>query len=136
MPLGVIGVDLRVAPQRHRGHRRALPEIGQRRHPARRVKEAARTNAALADAVAGRLHEGRASPPEPCSSSSRRTARWSRRLLTASEYIDMIIPRGGAGLHQFCAENATIPVITGGIGICHIYVDESADLDKAVADHL
>jgi len=53
-------------------------------------------------------------------------------LLRLHEYVDMIIPRGGAGLHQFCRENATIPVITGGIGICHIYVDESADLDSAV----
>jgi len=53
-------------------------------------------------------------------------------LLRLHDYVDMIIPRGGAGLHQFCRENATIPVITGGIGICHIYVDESADPDAAV----
>ena len=53
-------------------------------------------------------------------------------LLRLDDYVDMIIPRGGAGLHQFCRENATIPVITGGIGICHIYVDESADLRTAV----
>lgn len=53
-------------------------------------------------------------------------------LLRLHRYVDMIIPRGGAGLHQFCRENATIPVITGGIGICHIYVDASADLDAAV----
>jgi len=53
-------------------------------------------------------------------------------LLRLREYVDMIIPRGGAELHQFCLENATIPVITGGIGICHLYVDESADLARAV----
>lgn len=53
-------------------------------------------------------------------------------LLRLHDYVDMIIPRGGAGLHQFCRENATIPVITGGIGICHIYVDESADLEAAL----
>jgi glutamate-5-semialdehyde dehydrogenase len=53
-------------------------------------------------------------------------------LLRLHEYVDMIIPRGGAGLHQFCRENATIPVITGGIGICHLFVDDSADLAKAV----
>ncbi|GAI25162.1 unnamed protein product, partial [marine sediment metagenome] len=47
-------------------------------------------------------------------------------------YVDMIIPRGGAGLHRLCREQSTIPVITGGIGICHIFVDESADLEKAV----
>ena len=44
----------------------------------------------------------------------------------------MIIPRGGASLHQLCREQATIPVITGGMGICHIFVDESADLARAV----
>jgi glutamate-5-semialdehyde dehydrogenase len=44
----------------------------------------------------------------------------------------MIIPRGGAGLHQFALDNATIPVITGGIGICHAYVDESADPAKVM----
>lgn len=53
-------------------------------------------------------------------------------LLQMYEYVDMIIPRGGAGLHQFCRENSRIPVITGGIGICHLFVDESADLDGAI----
>jgi glutamate-5-semialdehyde dehydrogenase len=53
-------------------------------------------------------------------------------LLAMDEYVDMIIPRGGAGLHQFCREHSRIPVITGGIGICHLFVDESADLDAAL----
>jgi glutamate-5-semialdehyde dehydrogenase len=53
-------------------------------------------------------------------------------LLHLHEYVDIIIPRGGAGLHRFCRENSRIPVITGGIGICHIYVDESADPEKAL----
>lgn len=53
-------------------------------------------------------------------------------LLRLDAYVDMIIPRGGAGLHRFCRENATIPVITGGIGICHLFVDASADLDRAI----
>jgi glutamate-5-semialdehyde dehydrogenase len=44
----------------------------------------------------------------------------------------MLIPRGGAELHQYCRENSTIPVITGGIGICHLFTDESADLSAAV----
>lgn len=48
------------------------------------------------------------------------------------QYVDMIIPRGGAGLHQLCKEQSTIPVITGGIGICHIYVDASANKKKAI----
>jgi gamma-glutamyl phosphate reductase len=53
-------------------------------------------------------------------------------LLRLDRYVDMIIPRGGAGLHRLCIEQSTIPVITGGIGICHIFVDDSADLDRAV----
>ena len=53
-------------------------------------------------------------------------------LLRLDQYVDMIIPRGGAALHRLCREQGTIPVITGGIGICHIYVDESADLARAV----
>jgi len=44
----------------------------------------------------------------------------------------MLIPRGGAGLHQYCRDNSTIPVITGGIGICHLFVDESADLADSI----
>jgi glutamate-5-semialdehyde dehydrogenase len=53
-------------------------------------------------------------------------------LLKLHEHIDLIIPRGGASLHGFCRENSRIPVITGGIGICHIFVDESADLEKSL----
>jgi len=53
-------------------------------------------------------------------------------MLRLYEYIDMIIPRGGNSLHTFCRENSSIPVITGGIGVCHIFVDESAQLDKAL----
>jgi glutamate-5-semialdehyde dehydrogenase len=54
------------------------------------------------------------------------------QLLKMHQYVDMLIPRGGAGLHTFCRENSTIPVITGGIGICHLFVDESADLEKSI----
>ena len=49
-------------------------------------------------------------------------------LLQLDSYVDLIIPRGGAGLHDFCRKNSRIPVITGGIGICHLFVDESANL--------
>jgi glutamate-5-semialdehyde dehydrogenase len=52
-------------------------------------------------------------------------------LLQLHPYVDIIIPRGGNALHQFCREHSKIPVITGGIGICHLFVDESADLDAA-----
>lgn len=53
-------------------------------------------------------------------------------LLALHDYVDVIIPRGGAALHKFCRDNSRITVITGGIGICHLFVDESADLEKAI----
>jgi glutamate-5-semialdehyde dehydrogenase len=53
-------------------------------------------------------------------------------LLQMQDDVDMLIPRGGAALHQFCRENSRIPVITGGIGICHLFVDESADQDASL----
>jgi glutamate-5-semialdehyde dehydrogenase len=53
-----------------------------------------------------------------------------KEMLRANGLIDMIIPRGGAALHQFAIENASVPVITGGIGICHVFVDAAADLTK------
>jgi glutamate-5-semialdehyde dehydrogenase len=54
------------------------------------------------------------------------------QLLKLDEYVDMIIPRGGAGLHKMCKENSNIPVIIGGFGISHIFVDESADLERSL----
>ncbi|ODY79775.1 glutamate-5-semialdehyde dehydrogenase [Vibrio parahaemolyticus] len=54
------------------------------------------------------------------------------QLLKLDDYVDMLIPRGGAGLHKMCKENSTIPVIIGGFGISHIFVDESADLEKSL----
>jgi len=54
-------------------------------------------------------------------------------MLKMSKVIDLIIPRGGAGLIRSVAEKASMPVVTGGIGVCHTYVDKSAAVDKAVA---
>ncbi|HHT7796350.1 TPA: glutamate-5-semialdehyde dehydrogenase [Streptococcus suis] len=53
-------------------------------------------------------------------------------LMTAKGKIDLLVPRGGAGLIQAVIENATVPVIETGTGICHVYVDKEADLDKAL----
>lgn len=58
--------------------------------------------------------------------------RYVGEMLRLHQYIDLIIPRGGNDLHRFCRENSTIPVITGGIGVCHLFVDESADLDAVL----
>jgi glutamate-5-semialdehyde dehydrogenase len=55
------------------------------------------------------------------------------QLLTLRDYIDIVVPRGGAELIRFVAENARMPVLTGGVGVCHTYVDADADLEKAVA---
>jgi glutamate-5-semialdehyde dehydrogenase len=54
------------------------------------------------------------------------------QMLRAKEYIDLLIPRGGADLIRFVAQHATMPVVTGGIGVCHAYVDAAADLQKAL----
>ncbi|AIR60912.1 gamma-glutamyl phosphate reductase [Cedecea neteri] len=53
-------------------------------------------------------------------------------MLRLDRYIDMLIPRGGAGLHKLCREQSTIPVITGGIGVCHIVVDDTAEIEPAL----
>jgi glutamate-5-semialdehyde dehydrogenase len=54
------------------------------------------------------------------------------QLLRLHDYVDLIIPRGNSALQQFCRENSTIPVVTGGIGICHLFVDESANLEHSL----
>ncbi len=54
------------------------------------------------------------------------------KLMKMNEYIDVIIPRGGAGLIKACVENSTVPVIQTGTGNCHVYVDKAADIDMAV----
>src|SRR4051812_7097114 len=54
------------------------------------------------------------------------------QLLEMREYIDIVVPRGGADLINFVATNARMPVLTGGVGVCHTYIDKDADLEKAV----
>lgn len=53
-------------------------------------------------------------------------------LMTANKYIDLLIPRGGAGLINACVQNATVPCIATGTGICHIYIEKSADFNMAL----
>lgn len=94
-------------------------------------KESAHSNLALAKAVQAGCEM--AGLPATCVQLIESTDRnLVKEMLRANGLIDMIIPRGGAALHQFAIENATVPVITGGMGICHIYVDEAADLEKVV----
>lgn len=61
------------------------------------------------------------------------TRQSAAELMTAVGYVDLLIPRGGAGLIRACTENAKVPCIQTGTGICHIFVDSSADQDKALA---
>ena len=56
----------------------------------------------------------------------------ARALMRARGWVDLLIPRGGAGLIRACVENATVPCIETGTGVCHIYVDKSADMEKAL----
>jgi glutamate-5-semialdehyde dehydrogenase len=92
-------------------------------------KESAHSNQALAAAV--QLGLQTAGLPAAAAQLIESTDRGMvREMLRANGLIDMIIPRGGAALHQFAIENASVPVITGGIGICHVYVDAAADPAK------
>lgn len=89
--------------------------------------ETIHTNRALAGAIRRGL-EGSAIPAEAIQLIAETDRKLVLELLQMDDYIDMVIPRGGAGLHEFCRTNSRIPVITGGIGICHLFVDETADL--------
>lgn len=61
------------------------------------------------------------------------TREGANTLMKASGYVDLLIPRGGAGLIRACVENATVPCLETGTGICHIYVDRDADVDIALS---
>ncbi len=94
-------------------------------------KETRRSNAALADLITAACLE--AGLPEDSIQLIRSTDRaLVTEMLHLDRYIDMIIPRGGAALHDLCRREGRMPVITGGIGVCHLYVDRAADLDKAL----
>lgn len=94
-------------------------------------KETVRSNAALVAAIRRAL-ETTGLPDDAVQVIADPSRDRVLELLKLDQYVDMIIPRGGAGLHQFCRENATIPVITGGLGVCHMYVDATANIERAV----
>ncbi len=95
-------------------------------------KESIHSNSALAKLVQQAIT--RAGVPEGAVQFIENTDReLVNRLLKMGNYIDMIVPRGGAGLIKFVKENAVMPVVAGGIGVCHTYIDKSADIEKAVA---
>ncbi|HEM3541420.1 glutamate-5-semialdehyde dehydrogenase [Streptococcus suis] len=94
-------------------------------------KEAFHSAQAIVTALKAGLEQAGLSPKviELVQDTSRASA---TELMTAKGKIDLLVPRGGAGLIQAVVENATVPVIETGTGICHVYVDKDADLDKAV----
>ena len=92
--------------------------------------ETIHTNRALAGAIRRGL-DGSAIPAEAIQLIAETDRKLVLELLQMDDYIDMVIPRGGAGLHEFCRTNSRIPVITGGIGICHLFVDETVDLPRS-----
>jgi len=94
-------------------------------------KEAINSNIILTQIMRDCLTE--AGLPGDCVSLVRDTSRESAtELMRLSAYVDVLIPRGGAGLIKSVVENARVPVIETGVGNCHIYVDSDADLDMAV----
>ena len=94
-------------------------------------KEAHRTAAAIVAALKKGLQA--AGLPGDALELVEDTSRASaNELMQARGYVDLLIPRGGAGLIRACVENASVPVLETGTGICHIYVDKGADLDMAL----
>ena len=93
-------------------------------------KEAINSNKAMTEIMRGAI--AKAGLPEDCIQLVEDTSRDSAvALMKMNDYVDVLIPRGGAGLIKSCVANATVPVIETGTGNCHIYVDKDADLDMA-----
>jgi glutamate-5-semialdehyde dehydrogenase len=94
-------------------------------------KETLRSNVALVDAIQSALASC-GFPADAVQLIASTDRAYVGQMLKMHKYIDVLIPRGGNSLHEFCRENSTIPVITGGIGICHLFVDQTADQQKAI----
>ena len=93
-------------------------------------KEAINSNKAIAEIMRDAING--AGLPRACVSLVKDTTRQSAtELMQLSDYLDVLIPRGGAGLIKSVVENAKVPVIETGVGNCHVYVDKSADIDMA-----
>ena len=94
-------------------------------------KEAYRSSHAIVTALKAGI-ESVGSDPDIVNIVEDTTHASAQALMTADGLVDLLIPRGGAGLIRACVENATVPCIETGTGICHVYVDKDADLDMAV----
>ena len=94
-------------------------------------KEAYRTSRAIVDALRAGL-AGTGLEPNLVNILEDTTRTSASELMQAVGYVDLLIPRGGAGLIEACVKNAKVPCIQTGTGICHVYVDKAADLDMAL----
>ncbi|HZJ77753.1 MAG TPA: glutamate-5-semialdehyde dehydrogenase [Clostridia bacterium] len=93
-------------------------------------KEAINSNMVIAETMRNAIEK--AGLPKDCIQLVSDTSRESANMLMKmNDYVDVLIPRGGAGLIKACVENSTVPVIETGSGNCHIYVDATADIDMA-----
>lgn len=95
-------------------------------------KEAYNSAKAIVDALKEGLKSA-ALPEDAVSLISDTTRESAKELMLAKGYVDLLIPRGGAGLIRSCVENAIVPCLETGTGICHVYVDKDADIDMALS---
>ncbi len=94
-------------------------------------KEAINSNKAIVKVLRTALKEKNV--PENCLQLVENTDRESARaMMRLNEYLDLLIPRGGAGLIQAVVQNSSVPVIETGVGNCHVYIDKDADIEKAI----
>lgn len=129
VPLGVIGIIYEARPNVTSDAAALCLKAGNA-VILRGGKEAIRSNKAVAGVLRDALEE--AGLPADCIQLVEDTSRQSaQELMGLTQYLDVLIPRGGAGLIRSVKENARVPVIETGVGNCHVYVDASADLDMA-----
>ncbi len=129
VPLGVIGIIFEARPNVTSDAAALCLKAGSA-VILRGGKEAINSNKAIADIMRDAIES--AGLPRDCVSLVEDTTRQSStELMQLSDYLDVLIPRGGAGLIKSVVQNAKVPVIETGVGNCHVYVDESADIDMA-----
>lgn len=129
VPLGVIGIIFEARPNVTSDAAALCLKAGSA-VILRGGKEAINSNKAIADIMRDAIES--AGLPRDCVSLVEDTTRQSStELMQLSDYLDVLIPRGGAGLIKSVVQNAKVPVIETGVGNCHVYIDESADIDMA-----
>lgn len=129
VPMGVIGIIFEARPN-VTSDAAALCLMAGSAVILRGGKEALHSNTAVAELLRGACES--AGLPRDCMQLVRDTTRASSiEMMGMTGYLDLLIPRGGAGLIRAVVENAKVPVIETGVGNCHVYVDETADIDMA-----